>query len=53
MRNTPKRKPALLKLLGLFAALAMVAAACGADDAVGDAVGEATDAVEELSLIHI
>ena len=47
MRNTPKRKPALLKLLGLFAALAMVAAACGADDAVGDAVGEATDAVEE------
>ena len=48
MRNTPKRKPALLKLLGLFAALAMVAAACGADDAVSDVAGDAADVVEDV-----
>ena len=48
MRKTPQRKPALLKLLGLFAALAMVAAACGADDAVTDLADEATDVVEDV-----
>ena len=51
MRKTPKRKPALLKLLGLFAALAMIAAACGgADDIVdgaADAAGDVADDVEE------
>ena len=53
MRNTGKRHSALTKLLGLFAALALFATACGSDtvsdvaDAAGDAAGDAADAVEE------
>ena len=46
VRNTPKRKPALIKLLALFAALAMVAAACGSDP-VSEAASDAADAVED------
>ncbi len=47
----------MLKLLGLLAALAMIAAACGSDatdavsdatDAVEDAAGDAADAVEDV-----
>ena len=48
MSNTPKRKSALLKLLGLFAALALIATACGSDsvaEVAGDAAGEVDDAV--------
>ena len=52
MRNTPKRKPALLKLLGLFAALAMIAAACGGAeelaDTAADAAGDAADAAADV-----
>ena len=38
----------VLKVLALFLTLSMVAAACGADDAVSDAASDAADAVDEV-----
>ena len=47
MRNKETRKPALVKMLGLLAALALIAAACGS--AATDLAEEAGEVVDEVT----